>query len=1012
MKAKKIDIFQLKVLGANSKYNSSEIAKVIELFTSRKIERFDTARNMISNLSSRGLKKQQSAKDKLDFYEKEYVPRSQTTNVRLYPGSNSFIKPKSPNIEQLASLTMGDTRKLNSFIDLKFIKAFTNANNNETRTIKELITPHIPRVKKALGEFIQIKKMMKIRLRFYHKSIRYVVFEDDEEELEIIEDSVSVSKSLLEVNKHNYVAALTKLYRELEERFEGTNNNMDLKKGDEKKSEKPSGWILHRYKNLIVDIFGINSVRGSSYISTPEKYSNPKCGLINIRNEDDECFRWCMKYHQSEKKQNDVRTTALKKVNDKYDYTGLEYPVSLDGISHFEDINKVCIYVYEIDEDTNDIITCRRGNSEYIMNELIYLLRIEDAEKAHYIYIKDIGRLLNLHHYMPNKDNRFCPICKCSIKLCEYTKHISNCVKLSLHTLGDSTIVKLPKAVGDVKPVMKFTNHKNKLTRPFIVYADTECTLIPSKDPNKIATHTPNSACIYLVCEYDETQNKMYNFYGENCIYDMVLMLYKLAEECILKMRENCEMELSDTDKINFCKSKKCHICNCGFSDKDIKVRDHDHRTGKYRGAAHNKCNINYYANRYLPVVMHNLRGYDGHLIIKNAYKIMQSLDKNTNIGAIPNSYEKFMSINIGDVKFIDSCQFMASSLEKLAENLYDPVIKYKNFKHMRKFYGDKMDLLCKKGHYPYEWVDSDEKLNHEGLPPIDKFYSKLHQKGISEKEYKHALKVYKELDCKTFKDYHDAYLKTDVLLLADVFENFRKTCHDNYGLDPANYISAPGLSWDALLLKTGIELELITDLEIMDMVERQKRGGLCFVGSKRYAQANNKYLETYDRSKPSTYLMYWDANNLYGWAMSQYLPYKNLKLINNALLGDILQTADDSEIGYIIECDLYFPPEIHDKLKEFVPAPETLTPDIEWFSEYQIATGEKIGVINNGKYRGSNKLVPHLFEHKNYVIHYRNLKFIVDLGVEVRAVHKVLSFEQSPWMKPYIDFNTDKKGS
>ena len=153
--------------------------------------------------------------------------------------------------------------------------------------------------------------------------------------------------------------------------------------------------------------------------------------------------------------------------------------------------------------------------------------------------------------------------------------------------------------------------------RPYIVYADTECSLIPSKDPNKLATHVPNSACIYFVCNYDETQNKKMIWYGENCIYDMVMELHKIAEDCIVKMRENTEMALTLDDKRDFYNSTSCHICGCEFRDKEPRVRDHDHRTGKYRGAAHSTCNINYFANRYLPVVMHNLKGYAGHLLIQ-----------------------------------------------------------------------------------------------------------------------------------------------------------------------------------------------------------------------------------------------------------------------------------------------------------------------------------------------------------------------------------------------------------
>ena len=255
------------------------------------------------------------------------------------------------------------------------------------------------------------------------------------------------------------------------------------------------------------------------------------------------------------------------------------------------------------------------------------------------------------------------------------------------------------------------------------------------------------------------------------------------------------------------------------------------------------------------------------------------------------------------------------------------------------------------------------------------------------------------------------AYLKTDVLLLSDIFENFRKVCMNYYKLDPANYLSAPSLAWDAMLLLTNIELELITDLKMLNLVENMKRGGLCFVGSKRYVKANNKYMQEYNPNETSNYVMYWDANNLYGWAMSQNLPYKDLKFETDVSLDQILNTSDDNETGYFIECDLHFPEEIHEKLKEYPPCPENILPKLEWFSEYQKTVGKITGSIRaNEKYSATPKLIPHLMDHKNYVIHYRNLKFIKDLGVEIKKVHNVISFSQKNWLAEYINFNTEKR--
>ena len=229
-------------------------------------------------------------------------------------------------------------------------------------------------------------------------------------------------------------------------------------------------------------------------------------------------------------------------------------------------------------------------------------------------------------------------------------------------------------------------------------------------------------------------------------------------------------------------------------------------------------------------------------------------------------------------------------------------------------------------------------------------------------------------------------YLKCDVLLLADVFENFRKTCIAYYdGLDPANYISAPSLAWDALLKKTEVELDLISDEKILDIIERQKKGGLCFVGSKRHVKANNKYLPDFDVSKPSNYIMYWDANNLYGWAMSQKLPFKDLKFDTEVTIEEILKTGDESDIGYIIECDLEYPIELHNLHNDYPLAVEnTSFNDSPYMKEYAL----KNNINTKNK---CNKLIPNLYDKKKYVLHYRNLQLYVSLGLKVKKIHRVL---------------------
>ncbi|KYM93731.1 hypothetical protein ALC62_15669 [Cyphomyrmex costatus] len=205
---------------------------------------------------------------------------------------------------------------------------------------------------------------------------------------------------------------------------------------------------------------------------------------------------------------------------------------------------------------------------------------------------------------------------------------------------------------------------------------------------------------------------------------------------------------------------------------------------------------------------------------------------------------------------------FLASSLDKLSSFLSKdklPVLR-REFSHLSE---ENFNLLTRKGVFPYEYIDCSEKLNELCLPPRESFYSSLTDDTVSESDYAHAVNVWQRFFIQTLGEYSDLYLKTDVFLLVDVFENFRDSCVGSYGLDPAYYYTLPGFTWDAMLKHTGVKFELLTDIDMVMFVERGIRGGLSQC-SNRYARANNKYMPSYDSSKPSSYLMYYDVNNLY----------------------------------------------------------------------------------------------------------------------------------------------------
>ena len=188
---------------------------------------------------------------------------------------------------------------------------------------------------------------------------------------------------------------------------------------------------------------------------------------------------------------------------------------------------------------------------------------------------------------------------------------------------------------------------------------------------------------------------------------------------------------------------------------------------------------------------------------------------------------------------------------------------------------------MLRKVVYPYEYIDSWEKFNETSILPKEAYYSKLNEEVISDADYAHVQKVWDVLEIKKQVENHDLYVLSDTLLLADVFENFRDKCIEIYGLDPAHFLSAPGLAWQACLKKTKVELELLTNIDMLLMVEKGIRGGIC-QAIHRYAKANNKYMNDYDKSIESSYLMYLDASNLYGSAISQKLPINGFKWVED----------------------------------------------------------------------------------------------------------------------------------
>ena len=278
-----------------------------------------------------------------------------------------------------------------------------------------------------------------------------------------------------------------------------------------------------------------------------------------------------------------------------------------------------------------------------------------------------------------------------------------------------------------------------------------------------------------------------------------------------------------------------------------------------------------------------------------------------------------------------------------------------KKFKNTYSFCNNDLNkfvLLLRKGVYLYEYMDSWEKFNETSLPSKEDFYSNLNMEDIDNIDNRHGNNVFKGFKLENLGDYHDLYVQSDTLLLADVFNNFRDKCIKEYKLDPAHFLSLPGLSWQACLKKTNIELELLTDYDMLLMVEEGIRSGICH-SIHRYAKANNKYMKNYNNNEEPSYIQYLNANNLFGWAMSKKLPVNGFKWTDNDKINEefIKNYNEIDKKGYILEVDLKYPKKLHDLRSDLPFLPERME-------------------INKRK-----KLVCNLYDKKKYVVHINSLK-------------------------------------
>ena len=818
-------------------------------------------------------KKAQSAKEALEIF-KEYIK-----NLKGYNISANRLKKLSKQLERKEKKATEEKDKIfTPILEASAFKNYTNQYvmyNTANYEPIEFLAYAKPTILNIFKSNRNIKTILYLHCLMQNiQSTTPVEFAFHSKDLKLVLEGTDISE----------------FYNEMADEIEEEIQKVENSEG--------SGYTFVKVIKLVLHVTRWEPLYGSSYIPLDPYIANKKA-IINMKNEDDKCFMWCVLRALYPKDKNAERIDKdLKSKQDIINMKGICYPVSLKAIDHFEHLNpniSISVLGYNKEDRVFPLRISKYTGCDYD----IVLLLLKEAEKGengkikektHYTLVKNKSALIASQKNNNKHKRHLCLNCFNSFNTSEsLNKHKEYCYE------NKSIKITMPPQ----NTYLRFKNFHHSEKAPFAVYADFESLIKPldncDPDPNKSYTkkyqkHEPISFSYYIAVNgvfFKPVLRKYTKTKPEDA--DAMDIFIKWLEEDVKAIAniEPKEMIFTEEDIKHFNNASDCWIC--GEELGNDRVRDHCHFTGRYRGPAHNSCNLKYRKPKNISVFFHNLSGYDSHLFIKK----LGTPNRNENIDCIPNNEEKYISFSKtivtgqytnkkGEIKnktfkivFKDSLKFMSSSLEALVNNL--PA-----FKNLIKYFAPKQaEILKQKGFYPYEYMDSEEKFNDTKLPPREAFYSKLTGKGITEKDYKHAGDVWNSFKMKTFKEYHELYNITDVLLLADVFENFRDLCLKIYGLDPVFYFTAPGLAWDACLKITNIELELLSDPNMLLMFEKGIRGGISII-SNRYGEANNKYMRKgFNENKPSKYLMYLDANNLYGCGMSEKLPTHGFKWLS-----------------------------------------------------------------------------------------------------------------------------------
>lgn len=629
--------------------------------------------------------------------------------------------------------------------------------------------------------------------------------------------------------------------------------------------ESGSNWQFDRAVAYDIEIAGIRPLvvgsRVDKKVSLKKSKRRTKLKhqkyLFDPKNEDEKCFLHCLHFLLKEKK-------SFENWEKELNLKGILFPINIRQVKKFVKQNssldiRINILYRTLSERVYPF-ECGIGNGKTTINllmvEKVPEINVSETKVQHFMGIKNVNRYLSRKYSNTATSKvsylnwKFCLHCLNrfgSDDVLEAHERICHTKRVTLETL--------PRE-GEK---LCFTNFNRQHMQNFVGYLDFECLLSPNtqvrncpdckstrckcdKSFSEIVNHQDPFAYSFVIVNSENQIIHEKTYVGENAASHFINHLLDCWDNWLARLLFTSKDMIFTTEDSNlFESSESCYLCKKEFSGLP-KNRDHDHFTGRFLGASCTPCNLSRRRQRRIPIFLHNGSKYDFHFIIR-------ALDckRIRDVKILPYNGEHFRTIQIKGFIFLDSLAFLQASLSQLSEDLsktshsYDILKQTFLCKTDNKFDLQKFEILLKKSYYPYEYCSDLELMKKTvKLPKIKHFYSTLREESIDKDEYRVAQNVWKLFECEDLIDYTKIYCKLDTILLAEIFQKFRKDMHNFSNLDPSHYISLPAFAFDSMMNLTECDLELMSDINMVQFIESSIRGGVSFINT-RYLQSNEE---------------------------------------------------------------------------------------------------------------------------------------------------------------------------